>query len=98
MKEVYREKYGDIVAYSGLKDYFGNKIYVVIHESLEEIRLYSKNKNYKKNRKRLDEAGYQNVHTSEWGEVIDISKITLQKIKEQFSEYRMPLYKWQVWD
>lgn len=93
MKEVYREKHGDIVAYSGLKDYFGNKIYVVIHESLEEIRLYSKNKDYKKNRKHLDAAGHRNVYTPEWGEVIDISKSTLKKIKECFPEYRLPLYK-----
>lgn len=98
MKEVYREKHGDIVAYSGMKDYFGNKIYVVIHETLEEIRLYSKNKDYKKNRKQLDDARHPNVYTPEYGEVIDISKSTLQRIKECFPEYRLPLYKWQVWD
>lgn len=98
MKEVYRGKYDDIVAYSGFNDYFGNKMYVVIHETLEEIRLYGKNKDYKKNRKCLDKMGHQNVYTPEWGEVIDISKSTLQKIKEYFLEYRLPLYRWQVWD
>lgn len=98
MKEVYREKNGDIVAYSGFRDYFGNKIYVVIHETLEEIRLYSKNKDYKKNRKKLDESGHTNVHTPEYGEVIDISQSTLQKIREHFPDYQLPLYKWQVWN
>lgn len=77
---------------------FDGGIYVVIHETLEEIRLYSKNKDYKKNRKKLDESGHTNVHTPEYGEVIDISQSTLQKIREHFPDYQLPLYKWQVWN
>lgn len=96
MKEIYIGKYGDMIAYDGLKDYFGNKMYIVIHETLEEIRLYSKNKDYKKNRKKLDNSGHKNVYTPEYGEVIDISMSTLHKIKEHFPDYRLPLYKWQV--
>ena len=37
-----------------VRDYFGNKFYIVYNELLNEVRFMAKNKEYNKTRKELD--------------------------------------------
>lgn len=85
MKEVYR--IDDVIAYDGFKDAFGGKIFVVINETMKELRLYGKYKDFHKRRNALDRSKLRHVWTPEYGEVIDISEATKRRIEKLFPEY-----------
>lgn len=85
----------DVKAFSGLKDYFGHSIYLVINSTMEELRLYGKNPDYKKWRKYLDERKLGHVCTPEYLEVIDVSKNTAKFLAENFGGYKHTDF--QVW-
>lgn len=85
MKEIYRKD--DVIAYDGFMDAFGNKMFVVIHETLNELRLYSKYPDFQKRRKALDRAKLKHVLISEYGIVIDITEATKRKIEKLFPGY-----------
>ena len=85
MKEVYRDD--DIVAYDGFKDAFGGKMIVVVNETLLELRLYGKYKDFHKRRNVLDRAKLKHVWTPEYGEVIDITEATMKRIDKLFPRY-----------
>ena len=74
----------------GVKDYFGNKFYIVHNELLNNIRFYSKNKDYNKRRKELDKRNLQYVIIQKYGEVIDITEQTYNKIQEYFQNIKLP--------
>jgi len=93
MKEVYRN--GDIVAYSGFKDAFSNKMYVVINETLKELRLYGKYKDFKIRRKALERSGLIKLFENpEYGIVIDITETTKRNREKLFPGYRHS--EWQI--
>lgn len=85
MKEVYRND--DVIAYDGFKDAFGKKIFVVINETLQELRLYSKYPDFKKRRNVLEHAKLKHVRTLEYGIVIDVTETTKKRIEKLFSGY-----------
>ncbi len=85
MKEVYRND--DVVAYSGFRDAFGGKMYVVINTTLNELRLYGKNPYYQKERKRLDNMKCQHVIVPEYLSVIDVTAKIKKKIEDIFPGY-----------
>ena len=85
MKEVYRDD--DIVVYDGFKDAFGGKMIVVVNETLLELRLYGKYKDFHKRRNALDRAKLKHVWTPEYGEVIDITEATMKRIDKLFPRY-----------
>ena len=95
MKEVYRND--DVIAYSGFRDAFGNKIFAVVNTTLNELRLYGLNKDYKKRRKALDEAKCKHVIIPKYSEVIDINKATFNKLEQEFPNMRHTQH-WQVWE
>lgn len=74
----------------GVKDYFGNKFYIVTNELLNQIRFMSKDKDYKKHRKALDKKNLQHVITYKWGNVINVDNKTYNKIQSIFPEYTLP--------
>lgn len=82
MKEIYRKD--DVIVYDGFRDAFGNKMFVVIHETLNELRLYSKYSDFQKRRKALDCEKLKHVLISEYGIVIDITEATKKKIEKLF--------------
>lgn len=82
MKEIYRKD--DVIAYDGFRDAFGGEIFIVIHETMQELRLYGRYKDFKKRRKSLDSAKLKHVWTPEYGEVIDITEATKKKIEKLF--------------
>lgn len=92
MKEVYRTD--DVIAYDGFKDVFGGKIFIVINETMKELRLYGKYKDFRKRRKSLDSAKLKYVWTPEYGEVIDITELTKRKIEKLFPGYSHT--EWQI--
>ena len=92
MKEVYRND--EIIAYEGFRDGFGGKIFVVVNETLQELRLYGKFKDFHKRRNALDCAKLKHVWTPEYGIVIDITEATKRKIEKSFPEYNHT--KWQI--
>ena len=98
IKEIYHVD--DVVAYSGLKDYFGHNMYLVLNDTMKELRLYGKNDGYKKRRKSLDNRKLQNVIVPEYLEVIDISEKTYEFIKKEFLKDEFPeyRYKFQIWE
>ena len=83
-------KVDGIEAFSGLRDYFKNAMYVVINEDLREMRLYGKNKEYKKSRKALDARKLHHVHVPKYLEVIDISEKTAVFLNDKFGGYKHP--------
>ena len=83
-------KVDGIEAFSGLRDYFKNAMYVVINEDLREMRLYGKNKEYKKSRKALDARKLHHVHVPKYLEVIDISEKTAAFLNDKFGGYKHP--------
>ena len=85
MKEVYRNN--DVIAYDGFKDTFGKKMFIVIHETLNELRLYSRYTDFRKKRNALDSAKLKHVWTPEYGIVIDVSESTKRKIEKLFPRY-----------
>ena len=74
----------------GAKDYFGNKFYIVTNEMLNQIRFMSKDKEYKKHRKALDDKNLQHVISYKWGNVINVDNETYEKIQSIFPEYTLP--------
>lgn len=92
MKEVYRND--DVIAYDGFKDAFGKKIFVVIHDTLNELRLYSKYPDYQKRRNALDRTKLSHVWTPEYGIVIDVSEVTKKRIEKLFPGYKHS--EWQI--
>lgn len=85
MKEIYRKD--NVIAYDGFRDAFGNKMFAVIHETLNELRLYSKYSDFQKKRKALDRAKLKHVLISEYGVVIDITEATKRRIEKLFPGY-----------
>ena len=75
-----------------VRDYFGNKFYIVYNELLNEVRFMAKNKEYNKTRKELDNRKLKHVIVSKWLEVIDIRKETYKQI-ETFIPYAKLPYK-----
>lgn len=78
----------DIEVYSGIKDSFGNVCLLLVNKDLQELRIVSKNKDYKKERKHLDSIKCGYVYTSKYGEVINISRNTMVEIMEEFPGYK----------
>ena len=73
-----------------VKDYFGNKFYIVYNELSDNIRFYSKNKDYNKRRKEFDKRNLQYLIIQKYGEVIDITEQTYDKIQEYFQNIKLP--------
>lgn len=82
MKEVYRND--NVIVYDGFKDAFGKKMFVVIHETLNELRLYSKYPDFQKRRNALDHEKLNHVWTPKYGIVIDVTESTKKKIEKLF--------------
>lgn len=78
----------DIEVYSGIKDSFGNVCLLLVNKDLQELRIVSKNKDYKKERKHLDSIKCGYVYTPKYGEVINISRNTMVEIMEEFLGYK----------
>lgn len=93
IKEVYRND--DIIAYDGgFKDTFGNKFFVVVDETLQELRLYSRYKDFHKRRNSLNCMKFNYVWIPEYGIVINITETTKRKIENLFPGYKHT--EWQV--
>jgi hypothetical protein len=73
-----------------LRDYFGNKFYVVYNELFETVRFYSKDKMYNKRRKELDKKNLQHVIIQKYVEVIDIRKETYNQIQRFLPSAKLP--------
>ena len=73
-----------MIAYDGFKDAFGKKMFVVIHETLNELRLYSKYPDFQKRRNALDHEKLNHVWTPKYGIVIDVTESTKKKIEKLF--------------
>ena len=97
MKELKNHTFRDgVTVYSGLQDYFGNSMLVLVDDDMNELRTVGKLKDYKKRRRMLDEKNLRHVSTPEYGEVIDITKRTYDKIMENFPGYSHT--RWQILD
>ena len=80
-----------------MKDYFGHKFYILHNEIENAIRLISKNNEHSRRRKLLDSIGCEHVVVSREGEVIDITRKTLERLKRLFPNAKMT-YLLQVWE
>lgn len=97
MKKVNSKDFKDgIDVYSGIKDYFGNSCLLLVDNDLKEIRIVRKNEDYNKKRKHLDSIGCSKVYTSKYGEVIDITAKTEEKLQSEFPGYKHT--QWSVWN
>lgn len=89
MKRIENKDFNkEIDVYSGIKDSFGNACLLLVNGDLKELRIVSKNKDYKKERKHLDSIKCSYVYTPKYGEVINISRNTMVKIMEEFPGYK----------
>ncbi len=82
---------------ANMKDYFGHKFYILYNEIENAIRLISKNEDYRRSRKLLDSIGCMHVGISREAEVVDITRKTLEKLKQLFPDAKMT-YLLQVWE
>ena len=73
-----------------VRDYFGNKFYIMHNELLNEVRFMSKNKGYTKERNELDRMNLQHVIVQKWGNVIDIRKETYNQIQSFLPIAKLP--------
>ena len=81
----------DCIVYDcNVRDYFGNKFYIIYNTTLEQVRFMNKNKEYKKERRILDEKGLQHVIKQKWGDIIDIKKETYKQIQTFFPDAKLP--------
>lgn len=97
MKELQNHKFREgVKVYSGLKDYFGNTMLVLVDDDLQEVRIVSKLPEYNKRRRKLDALRLYHVYTPEYAEVIDITRKTYNKIIKNFPDYAHT--QWQIWD
>lgn len=83
------KKFDDgIKIFSGLKDYFGNRCYILVNEDLKELRVVAKDPEYKRKRKSLDSKGLPHVIIQEFGIVIDFTREAAKAIEHEFPEYK----------
>ena len=81
----------DCVLYDcNVEDVFGHKFYVLYNEMLNQIRFVSKYSDYIKRRRLLDSKNLQHVIIQKYGEVIDISEKTYNKIQKYFPSTNFP--------
>ena len=73
-----------------VKDYFGNKMYIVTNDALKELKFMGQYKDYYKRRKFLDNKNLKHIIIEKWGEVINIDIKTYNKISKIFFDYKMP--------
>lgn len=73
----------------GVKDIFNKKFYVV-QDELGYVRFYSKCSDYEKRRKELNNKNLQHVIIQKYGEVIDVTKQTYDKIQKIFLDCKLP--------
>lgn len=73
-----------------VRDYFGNKFYIVHNETLNSIRFMSKNKEYKKDRNHFDKMNLKHVIVLKWLNVIDVRIETYNQIQTFFSGVNLP--------
>lgn len=81
--------------YSGVKDYFGNNCLVLVDDTLKEIRVVCKRKEYTKERKRLNNIGLAYVIIQKYGEVIDFTQKIADRIENEFTGYKHT--SWNIW-
>ena len=86
----------DIKVYSGLKDYYGHTMLILVDDNIKHLRTVGKLPDYKKHRHMLDVNGFSYIGTPEYAEVIDITRATYKKITEEFPGYSHT--QWQIWD
>ena len=97
MKELQNHELREgVKVYSGLKDYFGNTMLVLVDDDMQEVRIVSKLPEYNKRRRRLDALNLRHVITPKYAEVIDITRKTYNKIMDNFPDYAHT--QWQIWD
>ena len=86
IKEIYHVD--DIIAYSGLRDCFKNRTFLVINETMHELRLYGKNKDYARGRRSLDNRKLKHVQIQTYLQVIDVTQDVYNFLKKEFPGYK----------
>ena len=97
MKKIKNTDFSPVLdVYSGVKDYSGDNCLVLVDNDLKIIRVVSKRKDYTKERRRLDKMGLQHVIINKYGNVIDFTKNTVEKLEKAFPGYRHK--EWSIWE
>lgn len=85
----------DCTAYSGIKDVFGNICYLIVNDTLKEIRIKAKNKYYAIQKARYKKLGISYINVPRYLEVIDFTKETVDAIEKKYPNYKHP--EWTIW-
>lgn len=96
LKRIDNKDFGDRKVFSGVKDWFGKKCLLVVDEDLQELRLLRENNDYAKHRRFLESCGCGYVHTSKYGEIIDVSSRVAREIENLFPGYCHT--QWTIWN
>ena len=91
-KTVGKHFSSDCRVYSGIKDAFGNRCYVVVNYVLREFRVVGKNPYYSTNRKRLP----KHVIVPKYLPVIDLKRSVARELEAMFPDYVHNM--WTIWD
>ena len=73
-----------------VKDFFGEKFYIVHNTNLDIIRFVARNKTYNKERKYMDSRKLSHVIIPKWLEVIDVTEETYNNIQVIFPGSKLP--------
>ena len=82
----------DCHIYSGIKDAFGNRCYVVVNYVLREFRIVGKNPCYSADKKKLP----KHVVVPKYLPVIDLKRSTARELEAMFLDYVRNM--WTIWD
>ena len=91
-KTVSKHFSSDCRVYSGIKDAFGNRCYVVENYRLKEFRIVGKNPRYSTDRKKLPKY----IVVPKYLPVTDLNRSVARELEAMFPDYIHNM--WAIWD
>ena len=96
IREVNNYDFGDnIKAFTGLRDIWGKKFFILVNDDLNEIRLVAKNAEFGSRKRALAARKLNHVIPQKYLEVIDLTKEVATFLEREFPHFKHT--EWQIW-
>ena len=96
IREVNNSDFGDnIKTFTGLRDIWGKKFFILVNDDLNEIRLVAKNAEFGSRKRALAAQKLNHVIPQKYLEVIDLTKEVATFLEREFPHFKHT--EWQIW-
>ena len=96
IREVNNYDFGDnIKIFTGLRDIWGKKFFILVNNDLNEIRLVAKNAEFGSRKPALAARKLSHVIPPKYLEVIDLTKEVATFLEKEFPHFKHT--EWQIW-